>query len=80
MLAALQPGTAIRTPSRFASNIKLGPVTHTVLVALMITVLGLIYLTQATERPAMTTKPKKSIAQIAELTKKRLTLKSKMPV
>ena len=34
--------------TRFTSNIKLGPVTHTVLVALMITVLGLIYLTQAT--------------------------------
>ena len=33
----------------FTSNIKLGPVTHTVLVALMITVLGLIYLTQATK-------------------------------
>ena len=33
----------------FTSSIKLGPVTHTVLVALMITVLGLIYLTQAGE-------------------------------
>ena len=33
----------------FASSIKLGPVTHTVLIALMITVLGLIYLTQATK-------------------------------
>lgn len=33
----------------YASAIKLGPVTHTVLVALMITVLGLIYLTQATK-------------------------------
>jgi len=32
----------------FVSAIKLGPVTHTVLVALMITILGLIYLTQAT--------------------------------
>lgn len=32
----------------FASAVKLGPVTHTVIVALMITVLGLIYLTQAT--------------------------------
>ncbi|MEO8691802.1 MAG: hypothetical protein ABI397_03405 [Candidatus Saccharimonas sp.] len=32
----------------FASAIKLGPITHTVLVALMIAVLGLIYLTQAT--------------------------------
>jgi hypothetical protein len=33
---------------QFVSAVKLGPVTHTVLVALMITVLGLIYLTQAT--------------------------------
>ena len=32
----------------FASAVKLGPITHTVIVALMITVLGLIYLTQAT--------------------------------
>lgn len=32
----------------FVSAIKLGPVTHTVLVALMIAILGLIYLTQAT--------------------------------
>lgn len=32
----------------FASAVKLGPVSHTVLIALMITVLGLIYLTQAT--------------------------------
>lgn len=32
----------------FASAVKLGPVTHTVLIALMITILGLIYLTQAT--------------------------------
>lgn len=32
----------------FAPAVKLGPVTHTVLIALMITVLGLIYLTQAT--------------------------------
>lgn len=33
--------------TRFTSAIKLGPVAHTVLIALMITVLGLIYLTQA---------------------------------
>lgn len=33
--------------ARFVSAVKLGPVTHTVFVALMITVLGLIYLTQA---------------------------------
>ena len=34
--------------TRFVSAIKLGPVAHTILIALMITVLGLIYLTQAT--------------------------------
>jgi len=33
----------------YVSAVKLGPITHTVLVALMITVLGLIYLTQATK-------------------------------
>ncbi len=32
----------------FASAIKLGPITHTVLIALLITILGLIYLSQAT--------------------------------
>ncbi len=35
--------------TRYVSPVKLGPVAHTVLVALMITVLGLIYLTQATK-------------------------------
>ena len=33
--------------ARFTPSVKFGPVTHTVFVALMITVLGLIYLTQA---------------------------------
>ncbi|HYG84122.1 MAG TPA: hypothetical protein VD907_04535 [Verrucomicrobiae bacterium] len=33
----------------FRPSAKLGPVTHTVLVALMIAVLGLIYLTQITK-------------------------------
>lgn len=32
----------------FASAVKLGPISHTILVGLMIAVLGLIYLTQAT--------------------------------
>ncbi len=36
-----------RNSVAYASAIKLGPVTHTVLIALMLTVLGLIYLTQA---------------------------------
>ena len=35
--------------TRYVSPVKLGPVAHTVLIALMITVLGLIYLTQATK-------------------------------
>lgn len=51
----------------FASNIKLGPVTHTVLVALMITVLGLIYLTQATKATSYDYQAQKVDNQIAEL-------------
>lgn len=51
----------------FASNIKLGPVTHTVLVALMITVLGLIYLTQATRTTGYDYEAQKIDSQIAEL-------------
>lgn len=53
--------------TRFASNVKLGPVTHTVLVALMITVLGLIYLTQATRASGYDYEAKKIDTQIAEL-------------
>ena len=37
-----------RNTVAFASAVKLGPVSHTVIVALMITILGLVYLTQAT--------------------------------
>ncbi len=32
----------------FAPAVKLGPISHTIIVALMVTVLGLIYLTQVT--------------------------------
>lgn len=53
--------------TRFASNIKLGPVTHTVLVALMITVLGLIYLTQATRATSYDYEAQKIDTKIAEL-------------
>lgn len=35
--------------TRFAPTATLGPVTHTVLIALMIAILGLIYLTQVTK-------------------------------
>lgn len=52
----------------FASNVKLGPVTHTVLVALMITVLGLIYLTQATKATSYDYEAQKIDDRIAELT------------
>lgn len=53
--------------TRFVSSVKLGPVAHTVLVALMITVLGLIYLTQATRTTGYDYQAQKIDAQIAEL-------------
>jgi len=55
----------------FASSIKLGPVAHTVLVALMITVLGLIYLTQATKTTSYDYETSKIDDQIAELDKEK---------
>ena len=55
----------------FVSNVKLGPVAHTVLVALMITVLGLIYLTQATRATSYDYEAQKIDSQIAELTTKK---------
>ena len=58
----------------FASNVKLGPVTHTVLVALMITVLGLIYLTQATRATGYDYEAQKIDSKIAELTTKKTDL------
>jgi cell division protein FtsL len=60
--------------TRFASNVKLGPVTHTVLVALMITVLGLIYLTQATRATSYDYEAQKIDTQIAELTTQKTDL------
>jgi hypothetical protein len=58
----------------YASGIKLGPVTHTVLVALMITVLGLIYLTQATKATSYDYQAQKVDGQIAELTNEKTDL------
>lgn len=60
--------------TRFASNVKLGPVTHTVFVALMITVLGLIYLTQATRATSYDYEAQKIDSQIADLTTKKTDL------
>jgi cell division protein FtsL len=53
--------------TRFVSSVKLGPVAHTVLVALMITVLGLIYLTQATRTTGYDYESQKIDTQIADL-------------
>jgi len=53
--------------TRFVSAVKLGPVAHTVLVALMITVLGLIYLTQATRTTGYDYESQKIDSQIADL-------------
>ena len=51
----------------FSSPIKLGPVAHTFLVALMVTVLGLIYLTQATQATNYDYATQEVESQIAEL-------------
>ncbi len=55
----------------FVSSVKLGPVAHTVLVALMITVLGLIYLTQATRATSYDYESQKIDSQIADLNNKK---------
>lgn len=55
----------------FRSSVKLGPVAHTVLVALMITVLGLIYLTQATRATSYDYESQKIDSQIADLSTKK---------
>ncbi|NTW61282.1 hypothetical protein HGB24_01155 [Candidatus Saccharibacteria bacterium] len=51
----------------YVSAIKLGPITHTVLVAFMVTILGLIYLTQATKATSYDYEAQKIDSQIAEL-------------
>ncbi len=58
----------------FASAVKLGPVTHTVLAALMITVLGLIYLTQATRATGYDYEAQKIDSKIADLTTQKTDL------
>lgn len=58
----------------FTSAVKLGPVTHTVLVALMITVLGLIYLTQAVKPTSYDYEAQAIDQKIAELTTEKTDL------
>lgn len=60
--------------TRFVSNVKLGPVAHTVLIALMITVLGLIYLTQATRVASYDYQTNDIDTEIAELANKKADL------
>lgn len=57
--------------TRFQSAVKLGPVAHTVLVALMIIVLGLIYVTQATRTTGYDYEVQKIDSQIAELNEQK---------
>lgn len=58
----------------YTSAIKLGPVTHTILVALMITVLGLIYLTQATKATGFDYQAQDIDLEIAQLTAQKTDL------
>lgn len=57
--------------TRFKSAVKLGPVAHTVLVALMIIVLGLIYVTQATRTTGYDYEAQKIDSQIAEFSQQK---------
>jgi cell division protein FtsL len=57
--------------TRFTSAVKLGPVAHTVLVALMIIVLGLIYVTQATRTTGYDYEAQKIDSQIAEFSQQK---------
>lgn len=60
--------------TRFVSPVKLGPVTHTIMVALMILVLGLIYLTQASGSAAYDYRASELNSQISELSTKKADL------
>ena len=57
--------------TRYESAVKIGPVAHTVLVAFMIVVLGLIYVTQATRTTSYDYEAQKIDSQIAEYNEER---------
>ena len=59
----------------FASSIKLGPISHTILIALMVTIIGLVHLTQATMTTSYDYEAQKFDNQIAELETKNADLK-----
>ena len=58
----------------FQPSVKLGPMAHTILVALMILVLGLIYLTQTTTPVGYVYEAQKIDAEIAELESRKADL------
>lgn len=60
--------------TRFVSSVKLGPVMHTIMVALMILVLGLIYLTQASGSASYDYRASELSTKIAELETKKADL------
>jgi len=60
--------------TRFTSSVKLGPVSHSVLVGLMIATFGLIYLTQATKSTSYDYEAQKIDTQISELKSKKVDL------
>lgn len=57
--------------TRFSSPIKLGPVSHTVVVIMMVIVLALIYLTQATRATSYDYESQKIDSEIASLSTKK---------
>jgi hypothetical protein len=56
---------------RYNPEIKLGPVTHTIFIALVITVLGLIYLTQAAKITGYDYEAERIDQEIARLTEQK---------
>lgn len=60
--------------ARFISPVKLGPVMHTIMVALMITVLGVVYLTQASGAAAYDYRANDLDKKISELSTKKADL------
>ncbi len=60
--------------TRFVSPVKLGPVTHTIMVSLIILVMGLIYLTQASGSAAYDYKASELNTKISELSTKKADL------
>ncbi len=57
--------------TRFVSPVKLGPVTHTIMVTLMLLVLGLVYLTQASGSAAYDYQANELDQRISELAVKK---------